>query len=117
MLITADINFDLSEMDIEKLIQIALNNSAREIQRTARENAPYDTGKLKQGIAIDPGVVAKGVDFVRVGPRSIPYAEKREYENYKNPGRKFYMKRTHEVANGIAQKNFQMAYNIVTKDA
>jgi hypothetical protein len=56
-------------------------------------NAPIDTGKLKQGIAIE-----KSLNKARIGPRSIPYAVRREFENKKNPHKKFYMKKTHEVS-------------------
>lgn len=110
MKISVKTNFDLSEMDMGHLITIGLQNSSREIQNLARANAPYETGKLKQGIAVE-----KTRDKARIGPRSIPYAVRREYENYKNPGRKYYMKRTHAVAGDIVQKAFEDAFTIVSK--
>jgi hypothetical protein len=53
MKISVNINFDLSALDIAHLTVIGLENSSREIQSIARVNAPYDTGKLKQGIAVE----------------------------------------------------------------
>jgi len=109
MKITVSTNFDLSELDISKLTVIWLENSTREIQSIARANAPYQTGKLKQSIAIE-----KNNDRARVWPRQVPYAVRREFENYKNPDRKFYMKRTHDVAGPIVQKAFEGAFQIVS---
>lgn len=110
MKVNVSINFDLSELDIKRLTTIWLENSTRKIQSIARENAPYETGKLKQGIAIE-----KQRDKARVWPRQIPYAVRREFENYKNPHRKFYMKRTHDVAWPIVEKEFNNAFQIVSK--
>lgn len=109
MLIKVSTNFDLSELNIQRLTTIWLENSTRQIQSIARENAPYDTGKLKQGIAIE-----KKRDKARVWPRQIPYAVRREFENNKNPKRKFYMKRTYDVAGPIVEKAFNEAFKIVS---
>ena len=111
MLVKVSTNFDLSELDMSKLTTIWLENSTRRIQSIARQNAPYDTGKLKQGIAVE-----KSKDQARVWPRRIPYAVRREFENYKNPQRKFYMKRTHDVAGPIVQSEFDKAFDIVSKN-
>ena len=122
MLIQVSSNFDLSALSVDRLNQIWLHNSLRELQSIARRNSPVDTGKLKQGILIegkyegnDPNSVRLWQNKARVGPAQIPYAVRREFENYKNPQRKFYMKRTHDVAGPIVQKEFDNAFQIVSK--
>jgi hypothetical protein len=49
----------------------------------------------------------------RVWPRSIDYAIRREYENYKNPHTKYYMARAGEKGQEIAQREFDEAVKIV----
>jgi len=82
----------------------------RELQAIARENAPIDTGKLKQGIGTE---VTRNTG--RVGPRNIPYAFRRENENKKNPHKKFYMKKTYKRGNAVVKDNFEKAYDLVSK--
>lgn len=103
-------NFDLSKFNVPQMIDIGLNNSARPLQSIARENAPIDRGKLKQGIGIE-----RGARSARVGPRNIPYGVRREFENKKNPHKKHYMKKTHDVAPPIIEKAFRGAFDIVSK--
>ncbi len=43
MEVTVTTNFDLSNLDIDNMMTIGIHNSARELQRIARQNAPYDT--------------------------------------------------------------------------
>jgi len=43
------------------------------------------------------------------------YAQRREYENFKNPDRKFYMKRTYQSIPKTIEKNFDDAVKIVLK--
>lgn len=84
--------------------------------KLAQANAPYDTGKLKQGIGVEPGNITTATKSVRVGPRRIVYAVRREFENVKNPHKKYYMRRTHERAAGIVQKEFEGAFAIVANN-
>jgi hypothetical protein len=51
---------------------------------------------LKKSIARDPQNITKTTKQVAIGPRDVVYAVRREFENYKNPDRKFYMKKTWE---------------------
>jgi hypothetical protein len=45
----------------------------------------------------------------------VVYAKRREFENKKNPHKKFYMKKTYEVAPEIVQKEFEKAVERVIK--
>lgn len=103
-------NFDLNRLNVRQMIDIGLRNSVRELQAIARENAPIDTGKLKQGIGTE-----QTLNKARVGPRNIPYAFRREHENKKNPHKKFYMKKTYNRGGAVVKKNFETAYQIVSK--
>lgn len=113
MNITIKTNFSLSKVNIGEINKIGLVNSGQMLQKIAQANAPYDTGKLKQGIGTDPTSVTNSTKRIRIGPRGIQYAVRREYENYKNPDRKFYMRRTAETGQDIVQKEFEKAVKIV----
>ena len=115
MKISIKTSFDLSKLDIGKVTQIGLVNSSQELVKMARENAPYDTGTLKKGIGAEPGNISTNTKKTRVGPRGIVYAVRREFENKKNPSRKFYMKRTSEKAPQIVKEEFEKAVKIVEK--
>lgn len=115
MKITISSNFDLGKIDMGKVNQIGLVNSSQQLQKIAQGNAPYDTGKLKQGIGVEPGNITTATRQVRVGPRRIVYAVRREFENYKNPGRKYYMRRTHAVGAEIVEREFSGAVDIVLR--
>jgi len=78
--------------------QIGLVNSSQALVKMAQGNAPYETGKLKQSIGVEPQNISTSTKTVRVGPRRTVYAVRREFENYKNPHKKYYMRRTHDVA-------------------
>lgn len=47
-------NFDISKLDMGELNQRGLINSSQVIKGMAQDNAPYDTGKLRQSIGIAP---------------------------------------------------------------
>lgn len=119
MKINITTNFNLGKLDMWRVNQIGLVNSSQELQRIAQENAPYDTGKLKQGIGVEPANITKSTKLVRVGPRGIVYGPRREFENFKNPHKKYYMRRTHDVAKNIVQNEFEkavvMAINSIKK--
>lgn len=95
--------------------QIGLVNATQALVKIARENAPYVTGTLKKGIGAEPNAITTNTKQTRVGPRKIEYAVRREYENKKNPHKKFYMKRTADVAGKIVKEEFQKAVEIVAR--
>lgn len=81
----------------------------------AQENAPYDTGTLKKSIGVEPGNITRQSTETRIGPRKVVYAVRREFENKKNPDRKFYMKRAYQKAEEIVKEEFEKAVGIVIK--
>ena len=105
-------NFDFSKIDVGLLNQIGLTNSGQALQRIAQNNAPYETWNLSQHIAVEPRAT-KSTKQIRVWPRSVVYAIPREYVNYKNPSRKFYMRRTGDVAPGVVKEEFDKALQII----
>ena len=115
MQISVKVNFNIENLNIEKVNQIGLFNSANAVKTQAQENAPYQTWKLRQSINIDPLVIKKGQTKVRIWPRKVVYAIVREFVNKKNPHRRFYMKRAFEKADTIAKKEFENAVKIVLK--
>lgn len=112
--VTAKIGFDLKKLDIGMINQIGLVNASQELVKLARENAPYETGTLKKGIGAEPGAITRNTKNVRVGPRKIVYALRREYENNKNPHKKLYMKRTADKAQKIVDEEFNSAVKLVS---
>lgn len=50
---------NLGKFDLDRAIQIGLHNTSQKLVQTAQANAPYDTGKLKQSIAVEPAVIRK----------------------------------------------------------
>lgn len=115
MKIDIKINFDLKKLDIGEINRIGLSNSTQALVKIAAANAPYETGTLKKSIGVEPATITKSTTQARVGPRKVVYAVRREFENKKNPSRKFYMKRTSEVAEKIVQDKFNEAVEIVKK--
>lgn len=113
MKITISSNFDLGKIDMGRVNQVGLVNSSQRIMRIAQANAPYDTGKLKQGIGVEPGNISTATKKVRIGPRSIVYGVRREFENFKNPHKKYYMRRTHAEAGTVVTQEFQGALSII----
>lgn len=90
---------------------------AYDVANQAKKNAPYDSGALRNSIRTEQ-VPEGGVDIIAGGKfnvpgtskkkkGSVPYAKRREYENKKNPGTKFYMKR---ALNTVLQSNWQQKY-------
>jgi len=43
------------------------------------------------------------------------YAKRREFENKKNPHKKFYMKRTYDTAPQVIEREFKKALEIIFK--
>jgi hypothetical protein len=112
--ITAKVGVDLTKLDIGMINQIGLVNATQALVALARENAPYETGTLKKGIGAEPGAITRNTTQARVGPRKIIYAVRREFENKKNPSKKFYMKRTGDQAGRIVQEEFTKAVRLVS---
>jgi len=59
MNISVKVNFNIDNIDIDKVNQIGLFNSANAVKTQAQENAPYQTGKLRQSISVEPGTIKK----------------------------------------------------------
>lgn len=113
MRITFKTNLKLDKINIGRINQIWLTNSGQKLVALAQEKAPYDTGKLKQGIGTEPNNIGTNTKRIRIGPRSISYAVRREYENRKNPNKRFYMRKTAHEWQGIVREEFEKAVRIV----
>lgn len=106
-----NINEDL----VWEINKIWLFNSSEDAIQSAQEKAPYETGTLKKSIGREPSVVSTRTKKVTVWPRKVEYAQRREYENFKNPDRKFYMKRTFNELPRLVKDNYDKAVKIVFK--
>lgn len=109
------VNFDIRKLDVWEINKIGLFNASEKLIKQAQELAPYETGTLKKSIARDPQNITKTTKQVAIGPRDVVYAVRREFENYKNPDRKFYMKKTWEKWDSIVKTEFEKAVAIVIK--
>lgn len=127
MEINVKINVNLDDLSVSRIHQIGLVNSTQIIAKQARENAPIDTGKLKQSIWVegDKGYtnqlwntinyISINATEARVWSRKVVYALKREFENKRNPHKKFYMKRAYDNAEWIVKEQFEKAVETVIK--
>jgi hypothetical protein len=106
---------DLSGELVDEISMIWLFNTSEDAIHQSQENAPYETGKLKQSIWRQPGSVGTKTKKVVVGPRWVVYARRREFENFKNPDRKFYMRRTYKKIKKTASEHYEEAVQIVLK--
>lgn len=90
-----------------------LLKTAFEISTQAQHSAPVDSGALVNSIRVTHNEADKV--FVLAGGgfsgKNIPYAKKREYENRKNPHKRYYMKN----AFAWGEKNFASNFKGVTK--
>ena len=74
-----------------KALDGATEDTAQSGLKTARIFAPFDSGALKfSGKVENVGLAHRKITF---GDGGVPYARRREYENYKNPHRKHYLER------------------------
>lgn len=105
--ISSDIVWDITK--------IGLYNTSEEAVKKSQQKAPYETGTLKKSIWRFPANITTRTRKVNVWPRKVEYAQRREYENFKNPDRKFYMKRTGKEIPRIAKEEFEWATKIVLK--
>lgn len=115
MEINVKVSVNLDKLDMGRVNQIGLSNSTQILAKQARENAPIDTGTLKKSIGVEPATISTNTTEARVGSRKVVYAIRREFENKKNPGKKFYMKRAYTNAEKIVQDAFNDAVKIVIK--
>ena len=69
-----------------------------DIAATARENAPYQTGALRNTIRVSE-VDANNLEVIAggsFGGKKVPYAWRREWENNLHPDRKHYMQKAQD---------------------
>lgn len=85
------IKSDIDQIDLKNPIQKTLVQAATTVQRSAKRNAPVLTWTLRRSISTDLAEVKN--DIAKVWT-NVPYAKLREYENRKNPRRRFYMRRS-----------------------
>lgn len=114
MRIDVKVNFDLNKLQMGEVFQIGLHNSGQKIQKLAQGNAPYLTGKLSQSIGVNPGIITKNTKKINIGPRKVSYAMIREFVNFKNPSKKFYMRRAFDKADEIVKNAFENAVKMVS---
>jgi hypothetical protein len=115
MKINIETNFDLKKLDIDVVNMIWLKASSSDIRWQAQDNAPYQTWKLRQSIWTEPGIITPWTKSVKIWPRKVVYAIRREFENFKNPTKKFYMKRAYDTAEEVIKREFTKAVNLVIK--
>lgn len=110
------INFDVKKFwEMAKHIHVIwLYNSSTRIQWDAQDNAPYQTWTLRKSIWRFPWVVRQSTNKVIIWPRKVKYAFRREFENYKNPHKKFYMRRAFEKWRDIITEEYRKAIDIVS---
>jgi hypothetical protein len=108
-------DFQLPKNIAWKVIQVWLYNTSETAIEQAREFAPYKTWRLKASIWRMPANVTENTRKIVVWPRKIKYAIIREYINYKNPDRRFYMKKTYKKIPDIAKIEFNTALKIILK--
>ena len=113
MRIDVKINFDLDKLKMGEVFKIGLYNSGQKIQKQAQWNAPYQSGKLSQSIGVDPGIITTNTKKINIWPRKVVYAVIREFINYKNPHKKFYMRRAFDKAEDIVRDAFEKAVKII----
>ena len=82
------------EFNVEDAIELALIKIWLKVQNQAKLNAPYQTGTLRRSISTDFSKIKRGM--VVVGS-PVAYARRREFQNFKNPHRRFYLKRAYEM--------------------
>jgi len=111
--ITSDFNLAaFSNKTIKEASKIALFNLSESARDDAFENAPYKSGTLRKSIGRKPNNITTRTKEVVIWPRRVPYAQRREYENFKNPDRKFYMKRAYTSTKKSSNKEFENALEI-----
>lgn len=114
--IKSDFNFkDLDKKIVDEITEITLINSSQEAILRASEKAPYLTWTLRKSIGAEPSRITRNTKKIIVWPRKVDYADNREYINFKNPDRKFYMKRTFWEMKGFVNMELEQATQRVLK--
>lgn len=102
-MLSIKIDKEFDEIDLKDPIQKSLVQSAPLVQGQARRNAPVLRWTLRRSIQTDLRQVR---DWIAVVYSDLAYARKREFENRKNPRRKFYMKNAASEKAGQVEKIF-----------
>lgn len=76
--------------NVKLAIELILQQASLIVQNNAKENAPYLTWTLRRSITHDWSKVSRWYAIIW---SPVAYARKREYENNRNPDRKYYLKR------------------------
>lgn len=76
--------------EVPSAVQLILLDIADIIQNSAKINAPYQTWNLRWSITSARERIKQWVVVVW---SDVAYARRREFENYKNPHRKYYLQR------------------------
>lgn len=103
MWIKVKITSDIDEIDLKNPIHKSLSQATTKIQRRAKKNAPVLRWTLRRSIKTDLREVNKWIWHVYT---DLVYARKREYENRKNPHRRFYMTRAVQDTSWEVEKIF-----------
>lgn len=98
--------------NVSSAIQIMLMDVSNVIQNSAKINAPYQTGTLRKSINTDFDKIQK---WVAVVWSNVKYAKRREYENNKNPDRKYYLWRWYSENKWKIEKIIEDAFNKTMK--
>lgn len=89
-------------------IQIALSKIWLTMSNRSKQVAPYQTWALRRSISVNFDYIQKGMVIVW---SPLVYANRREFENYKNPDRKYYIWRWYSEnvneINNIIQNTFK----------
>lgn len=94
--------------NVNSAIQVALSKIWLMVSNTSKELAPYQTGNLRRSISVDFMNVQRW--FVVVWSPE-PYARRREFENYKNPDRKYYIMRWYTTNETKIKDIINQAFN------
>lgn len=90
--------------EFQRKCNVALFKMGSDIASRARANAPVLTGALRNDIRIVP---EQGTVYVLAGSARVPYARRREYENYAHPQTTHYMGRAFA---SVVNSNWQQKY-------
>jgi len=80
------------DLTIEGAINKAMINITLMVQNSAKVNAPFKTWTLRKSIQSNLTKIKQGITIVW---SPLIYARRREFENKKNPDRRFYLKRAY----------------------
>ena len=100
----------LWKLKSKQAFRMGLINTTLSIQSKIREKMPYKTWKLIQSVKSNPAVnnIWSTTKQIRIWP-SVPYWKAREFKNYKNPHKRFYIRRTLKEWQEIADKEITNA--------